>query len=311
MTPDWQSGLESILGSRVGFDEPMSRHTTWKVGGPAEAFCRVWSEDELVGVLELLSRSGTPWRVIGRGSNLLVSDDGVEGAILVLEGELSEIELGQNGEIRAGGGASLTLLLRLAAEHDLSGLEFATGIPGSVGGAVFTNAGARGWEFKDVVTKVRMMGPTGGVHVLDREMLNFTYRRLRLGGPKIIVSAIVKLRPGSREDIEAEMKRHLAHRQKTQPLNRPSAGSVFLNPPGDYAGRMIDTRGLRGSTEGGVRVSNTHANFIVNLGGGTAADIVKLIGRVVAKVKDEYGVTLTPEVHLVGRGFEGGWDALL
>lgn len=305
MTEDWRRQLESLLGDRALRDAPLRRYTTWQVGGPAEAMCLIETEAEAAAVLQMLSGARKPWLVIGRGSNLLVSDDGVEGAVLLLQGDLSRIEAAGDTGLAAGAGAALSQVLRFAAARHLTGLEFAAGIPGSLGGAVMMNAGAFGRQMKDVVDRVRIMDPTGAARDLARESLSFDYRRLELPAGTLVLAGGLALRLGNRREIEAEVNRRLLNRRRTQPLSQPSAGSVFRNPPDDHAGRLIESCGLKGLKIGGAQVSDKHANFILNLGNATAADILALMRRVVREVKDKTDVTLVPEVRLVGRGLDG------
>ncbi|MBU1742905.1 MAG: UDP-N-acetylmuramate dehydrogenase [Proteobacteria bacterium] len=305
MTEDWHRKLESLLGDRALRDAPLRRYTTWQVGGPADVMCLIETEAEAARVVQVLVESEKPWLVIGKGSNLLVSDDGVEGAVLLFRGDLARIEAAGETQITAGAGAALSQVLRFAAARHLTCLEFAAGIPGSLGGAVMMNAGAFGRQMKDVVDRVRIMDRTGAVLDLPRDHLSFDYRRLDLPDKTLVLEGRLALRPGNRRDIESEVNRRLLDRRRSQPLSQPSAGSVFRNPPGDHAGRLIESCGLKGRKIGGAQVSEKHANFILNLGNATAADILALMRQVVREVKDKTDVTLFPEVRLVGRGMNG------
>ncbi len=303
MAEDWRRELESLLGDRAQRDASLKRYTTWQVGGPADVMCLIETEAEAAAVLRVMAER--PWLVVGKGSNLLVSDDGVAGAVLVFQGDLARIEAAGEMDVTAGAGAALSQVLRFAAARHLTGLEFAAGIPGSLGGAVMMNAGAFGRQMKDVIDGVRIMGPTGAARDLTGRELSFEYRRLDLPERTLVLAGRLALEPGNRRDIEAEVNRRLLDRRRTQPLSQPSAGSVFRNPPGDHAGRLIESCGLKGLKIGGAQVSDKHANFILNLGNATAADILALMRRVVRLVRDKTDVTLHPEVRLVGRGLNG------
>jgi UDP-N-acetylmuramate dehydrogenase len=305
MTDAWLTELEAILGDRARREVPLCRFTTWRVGGPADVMCVLETEDEAARVLAALGRAGRPWLIIGQGSNLLVSDDGVEGAVLRLEGDLARIEATGPTGIQAGAGATLSQVLRFAAAHHLAGLEFTAGIPGSLGGAVIMNAGAYGRAMQDVIDRVRVMDDQGEAADLAGDRLAFGYRRLDLPARTLVLGGRLGLSPGKRPAIEAEIDRRLLKRRQSQPLSRPSAGSVFKNPPGDYAARLIEACGLKGKQYGGAQVSEKHANFILNLGNATAADIVTLMRQVAEEVEARLGVTLSPEVRCVGRGLNG------
>ncbi len=305
MTDAWLTDLEAILGDRARRGVPLRRFTTWRVGGPADVMCLIETEDEAARVLAALGRAGRPWLTIGQGSNLLVSDDGVEGAVLRLEGDFSRIEPAGETGIEAGAGATLSQVLRFAAARHLSGLEFTAGIPGSLGGAVIMNAGAYGRAMGDVIDRVRVMDDRGAAEDLAGDRLAFGYRRLDLPPRTLVLGGRLRLSPGKRSAIEAEIDRRLLARRQSQPLSRPSAGSVFKNPPGDYAARLIEACGLKGKQYGGAQVSEKHANFILNLGNATAADIVTLMRQVAEEVEARLGVTLSPEVRCVGRGLNG------
>jgi UDP-N-acetylmuramate dehydrogenase len=305
MTETWLSEIEAVLGKRARRDVPLDRLTTWRVGGPAEVMCVLETEEEAARVLTVLSRAGRPWLALGKGSNLLVSDLGVEGAVLRLEGDLARIEAAGPNQIEAGAGAGLSQVLRFAATRHLTGLEFTAGIPGSLGGAAIMNAGAYGRTMADVLERVTVMDESGNVTELFGDRLSFSYRRLDLPARTLVLGGRLKLSPGQRPAIEAEIDRLLLKRRQSQPLSRPSAGSVFKNPPGDYAARLIEACGLKGKQHGGAQVSEQHANFILNLGNATAADILSLMRQVAREVEARLGVTLSPEVRCVGRDLNG------
>jgi UDP-N-acetylmuramate dehydrogenase len=277
---------------------PLSKLTTWRVGGPA-AFA-VWpaDEEELLGVLRYGRERGLPAVVLGRGSNVLAPDGGWEG-IAVITTMLRRAEWGENS-VRAGAGCSLAALAREAARRSLSGLEFACGIPGTLGGAAVMNAGAYGRDMSEVITQARIWTPEDGSRELSGTELGFSYRRstLQCGG-RLLTAATLSLTPGEPAAIRRVMADHRERRRKTQPLGLPSAGSVFRNPAGDHAGRLIDEAGWKGRRIGGAEVSVRNANFIVNRGGATAGDIRTLIAAVREDVERRFRVRLETEVRVL------------
>lgn len=285
--------VQIILG------EYMWDHTSFRIGGAADVYVRPLSEEGLLVTLDNCRRQRAPYMILGKGTNLLVSDRGYRGVMIDMTG-LDEVSADGN-RITAGCGAGLASVARCAAEHSLGGLEFAAGIPGSLGGGIFMNAGAYGGEMKDVVRSVRVLKPDLTVVVLPAEELGLGYRtsRFRESG-EIILSAELELVPGVREEIEARMKELNALRREKQPLELPSAGSTFKRPEGHFAGRLIEEAGLSGYQVGQAQISPKHCGFAVNLGGASARDVYRLIRDVQAKVKESSGVELEPEVVLVG-----------
>lgn len=285
--------VQIILG------EYMWDHTSFRIGGAADVYVRPLSEEGLLVTLDNCRRQRAPYMILGKGTNLLVSDRGYRGVMIDMTG-LDEVSVDGN-RITAGCGAGLASVARCAAEHSLGGLEFAAGIPGSLGGGIFMNAGAYGGEMKDVVRSVRVLKPDLTVVVLPAEELGLGYRtsRFRESG-EIILSAELELVPGVREEIEARMKELNALRREKQPLELPSAGSTFKRPEGHFAGRLIEEAGLSGYQVGQAQISPKHCGFAVNLGGASARDVYRLIRDVQAKVKESSGVELEPEVVLVG-----------
>lgn len=294
--------LRSILchPGRIHPDEPLRKHTTFRIGGPADFLVEVHDLAELRGVLGVATEEEQPVYLLGNGSNLLVSDEGVRGIVLVLGGRFSEYEL--NGmTVRAGGGYNLPKLALQVAKAGLSGLEFAASIPGTVGAGLMINAGAHGGDLSQVVTGATVLYPDGRVATLTPEEIGFGYRHSQLQSTGCIVTEVVmQLHPGDADAIQAQMKQHLERRRATQPLGLPNAGSFFKNPPGDYAGRLIEQAGLKGLTVGQAQVSEKHANFVVNLGGATAADVAHLTERIRQTVGQQFGVWLEPEVKVWG-----------
>lgn len=308
-TRDW---LSAMLGDRVRFDEPMARHTWFKVGGPADAFAAPESTAELVELVGRAASEGLAFRVVGDGTNLLVTDDGVEGVVIVLRSCLRDIGVtGRTGDavrVTAMAGARLQRLCRFAVERGLEGMNFAVGIPGTVGGAIVRNAGASGGSVADVLESVTVLDPTGETAVVERGRLRFAYRSFSLpetaSGPwqAIVLGGLFCLRRADPERVQREAGSLLERRKASQPLGEPSAGCFFKNPPeGPSAGELIDRAGLKGSRVGDALVSPVHANFIVNAGAATAADILRLRDRIRATVSRRFGTVLEDEVQTIGR----------
>ena len=278
-------------------DEPMKNHTTFKVGGNAQVFVTVNSKEELSVLMKYISSENISYFILGKGSNLLVSDSGIKGVVITLSGEFSDIKIMDGNKIVAGAGASLMKLCRFAQENSLSGLEFAYGIPGSVGGAVFMNAGAYGGEMKDCLASADYITPQGEAGTFTKDELNLGYRTSVFRNKNyIITSCTLSLKEDNREIIKGKMDELLGRRKSKQPLEYPSAGSTFKRPEGAFAGTLIESCGLKGYTIGGACVSEKHAGFIINKGGATFEDIDSLIKEVQKKVKDETGYFLETEV---------------
>lgn len=289
------------LGCSCLEQEPMSRHTTFQIGGPADRLVTVETVSQLKGLLAVLREEGMPFLLLGKGSNLLVSDRGIRGAVLLLSGELKRVELLSGGLVRAGAGASLASVCAFARDRGLTGLEFAWGIPGSVGGAAYMNAGAYGGEMKDVVERVFHLSPAGEEGSASGEELRFSYRKSRYtGGREVITSVEYRLSPGDPAQIAAQMEDLMARRKGKQPYDMPSAGSVFKRPEGYYAAALIEECGLKGRQVGGAQVSPKHAGFIVNTGGATCADVLELIRQIQREVYERKGVRLEPEIRVTG-----------
>ena len=282
-------------------NEPMKAHTSFKIGGPADILVTVRSLDGLRLVVSKCVEQGIRWMILGRGSNLLVSDDGIEGAVIALDGEFKEYEV-SGDTISCGAALSLTRLCSVAADNSLSGLEFAYGIPGSVGGAVYMNAGAYGGETKDVVTEVTYLTPDGEIGVMLNKDIHFSYRcSIFKDNGSIILKAKYKLQLDDRFAIQARMDDYMNRRRTKQPLELPSAGSVFKRPEGAFAGGLIEQCGLKGRTVGGAQVSEKHAGFIVNIGGATAQDVLDLVKLIQDTVLRETGFVLECEIIKIGR----------
>lgn len=296
----WISNLNRQEVGEIIPNEPMSKYTTWKIGGPADAMIVPENARQLTKLISLLHEAQIPWMVVGKGSNMLVSDKGIRGAVIRLGAELEQIEF--NGvEVEAGGGAPFVRLSIMAGKQGLTGLEFAGGIPGSVGGAVYMNAGAHGSDVSRIFKSADIVLETGELVTYTAEDMKFAYRHSVLHEQRgIVAQACFSLAAGDRLEVAAAMAAYKDRRRKTQPLTQPCAGSVFRNPPGDHAARLIEAAGLKGTKVGGAEVSTLHANFIVNTGQATAEDVLALMEQVKAAVQSKFGVALVPEVFFVG-----------
>ncbi|MEN6389871.1 MAG: UDP-N-acetylmuramate dehydrogenase [Syntrophomonas sp.] len=295
------SNLKSIVEpGRLLFDEPMSRHTTFAIGGPVDVLVNPQNVDEIKTVLTFCARENLPCMVFGLGSNLLVRDKGIRGVAVKIGNCLTAVEV-KGSDIMAQAGVSLSRLACLAAEHSLSGLEFSEGIPGSLGGAVAMNAGAYGGEMKDVIVSCCALDEKGQTHIFNREEMNLGYRSsIFQQSCLIIIDAHLKLVKGEKEEILARMAALAGQRQAKQPLDMPSAGSTFRRPEGFYVGPLIEQLGLKGYAIGGAQVSVKHAGFVVNRGGATADDVLSLIAYIQEQARVQLGVELHPEIKVVG-----------
>jgi UDP-N-acetylmuramate dehydrogenase len=300
LKPDLQKELVKLLGKRARFDLDLSRLTTWGVGGPVRFHCRIHTPNEASRVISLAEQANLPWMVLGRGSNILVADQGYPGVMLRMAGPLAKLELRET-TIKAGAGASLPAAVKLAAVNGLSGLEWAVGIPATVGGAVAANAGANGYEMSDNTAEISLLLKSGKVSVFKGGDIKSGYRRRDLPAGSLVVSTLLQFKPDDEAMIQRRMKRLLERRLGVQPLNKRTAGSVFKNPPGDYAGRLIEQAGCKGLSVGDAMVSVRHANFIENRGKATAGQIIELMHMVADRVQSHSGIRLQPEVEVVGR----------
>lgn len=290
---------KTVTKGYIHLDEPMSRHTSFRTGGPARVFIVPGDEDELTQVVKTCKENKLNFYIIGNGSNLLVPDEGFDGIIIKIGRELGDITV--EGEvIHAGAGALLSKVAAVALGESLTGFEFAAGIPGSIGGAVSMNAGAYGGEMKDVVSSVRLMTYDGTVKTLTCEEMDFSYRHSVIShGDYIVLSADIALKKGNYDDIKAYMKELSDRRKEKQPLEYPSAGSTFKRPEGYFAGKLIMDAGLRGYKVGGAQVSEKHCGFVINAHDATSGDIFKLMDDVKNIVYEKFGVILEPEVKIL------------
>mgnify|MGYP001481644996 CR=1 FL=1 len=297
---DWIDELRRLSVGTILENERLAPYTTWKIGGPADALVVPSGKAELALTLRTLRRLGVPWMILGRGSNLLVSDRGVRGAVIKL-GDAFDYVRFEGERVVAGGAYSLIKLSVMTGKEGLTGLEFAGGIPGTVGGAVFMNAGAHASDISRILISAEVVLEDGELAVWTRDDLEFSYRHSKLQETKAVVTeAAFQLAYGDRREIAAAMAAYKDRRMRTQPLKMQSAGSVFRNPPGDHAARLIEAAGLKGLRVGGAEVSEIHANFIVNTGNATAEDVLTLIEIIQRTVEERTGIRLVPEVLAVG-----------
>lgn len=295
-----QSLKKYVPEENICLQEPMAGHTTFRIGGPADCLLELEDVEQLIGVQGYLSRVGVPFFLLGNGSNLLVSDEGYRGVVLRIGQKMSGIEV-EGSLLKVQAGATMAQAARAALEHGLTGLEFASGIPGTVGGGVVMNAGAYGGEMSQVVQQVNVVNAWGDLMELDNETMEFGYRTSSIRRNAFAVTSVVfRLEQGDREEIRAKMEELAARRREKQPLEQPSAGSTFKRPAGRYAGQLIMEAGLRGYQCGGARVSDKHCGFVVNTGTATAQDVRDVIATVQERVKEKFNVDLEPEILFLG-----------
>ncbi len=306
MNPEQQQKLSQLVVQPVKWQCDLSRYTSFAIGGPAEAMVAVHQVGELQPLLEFLAVENIPWRIIGKGSNILVRDDGFPGVILRLGGELAAVseEVGDDGlvVVRGGGGSSLAKLSWRCSERGITGLEFGCGIPGTLGGAVIMNAGAWGGDIGSILRGIKLVTAEGEINFSAGD-LNFSYRCWKdfpaYQGRAVVASVELELHRGDAAAIMAYCKSLQDKRKATQPSEHANAGSFFMNPPDDSAGRLIEVSGLRGLKVGRAMVSERHGNFLLNTGGATADEVLRLMQIVQDKVKKDSGVCLEPEIHFI------------
>jgi len=297
--------IEELRTEEVGIvltDEPLANHTTWKIGGPADVFIQPKDLSGLVKAMRIVHKHQLPWRVIGKGSNLLVRDKGIRGVVFKLADGLDHLEF-RDDVVHVGAGYSFIRLAVMAGKEGLTGLEFAGGIPGSVGGAVYMNAGAHGSDISRILKSAEVLSEAGEIKTYTNHDMQYSYRHSILqekGG--IVLAAVFQLAHGNRKEIADAMAKYKDRRRLTQPLQLPCCGSVFRNPLGNHSGRLIEEAGLKGYRIGDAQVSEKHANFIVNRGQATAADVLSLIKHIQKEIAERYQVQLIPEVEVVGEG---------
>lgn len=300
----WYTALDKMIGDYLPdlewiCDEPMAKHTSFRIGGPARRMAFPKTREQLVVLAGLLQEAGIEPLLLGNGTNLLAADEGLDTVVINTSAQLSRVERTGEYELTADAGVSLCQLALFAWKQGLAGLAFAHGIPGTLGGGVVMNAGAYGGELKDVIADITALYPDG-VRTLTADETDFSYRHsVFSSGEGIVLGAKLKLEPGDPTAIKAKMDELMARRKASQPLEFPSAGSTFKRPPGHYAGPLIESCGLKGARIGGAEVSCKHAGFVVNAGGATCADVLALMEKVQKTVFDTYGVLLEPEVKIV------------
>lgn len=295
-----QSLRKFVPEENICLQESMASHTTFRIGGLADCFVQLENTEQLIKVQKYLSQVGVPFFILGNGSNLLVSDAGFRGVILQIGPKMNRVTV-EGNVIVAQAGASMAQIARTAMEHELTGMEFASGIPGTIGGGVVMNAGAYGGELSQIVTQVNVVNNEGEIMELDNETMEFGYRTSTIrNNPFTVTEVILRLEKGDRRQIRERMEELAAKRRDKQPLEYPSAGSTFKRPAGHYAGQLIMEAGLRGFQCGGAKVSDKHCGFVINTGNATAEDVRKLIREVQARVKDQFNVDLETEVLFLG-----------
>ncbi len=302
MEGDISSNIRKIVGSeRVYTEEPMSRHTTFRIGGNADIFVTPGSISEIEQILKCCEEQSVPYYVIGNGSNLLVGDGGIRGVVIQIGAEFAEVEVGEDNTIWVQAGCLLSKVASAAMEHALTGMEFAAGIPGTIGGAVMMNAGAYGGEMKDIIECVTVLTPDGEVQIIPQDQMEFGYRESIISKRNyIVLEAKLHLNKGVREEISMKMKELNEARRKKQPLEYPSAGSTFKRPEGYFAGKLIMEAGLSGYRVGDAQVSEKHCGFVVNRGHATAEEVMMLINDVIHQVEEAHQVRLEPEIRKIG-----------
>ncbi|RPI75506.1 MAG: UDP-N-acetylmuramate dehydrogenase [Desulfobacteraceae bacterium] len=301
MNPNQKKEIAKICGPQTRFGEPLSAFTTYRIGGPADAICPVSDAETLRTLLQFLNRIGLPVYVIGRGSNLLVQDEGVRGCVILLRGSLAHVaeDTENSNLLKAGSGLDLTELLNFCKQKGRAGLEFLAGIPGTLGGAIVMNAGAWGSFIGDQVREVLLLECGGMKRQVSAAELKFSYRYTAIPPGAIVAEVVLETTPGDPVKIGEQIKEILLKRKAKQPLEQPSAGSVFKNPSGFYAGQLIEEAGLKGSRIGDALVSPKHANFIVNAGQATAKDVLALIALIQERVWTTRGIRLEPEIKVI------------
>lgn len=311
ITDDIRDQLLTQTKGEILFDEPMAKHTTMRVGGKADVFIKPATLADLSVAVQLAKQHDIPWMIFGWGSNTLVRDAGIRGFVISTEDCLTKIKLSVVDEdvcdVYAEAGAGISAFVNFCKEHSLTGCESLIGIPGSMGGAVIMNAGARGIEMKDIIREITVIDDEGNLKKISREKLDFSYRHLKIPKSWVVVSLVARLEKGQSEEINAQVREYQKKRVETQPLNYPNVGSVFKNPVAikkginlPKAGQLIEEAGLKNIRVGGARVSEKHANFIINENNAKARDVEVLIGLIRDRVREATGITLETEVKIIG-----------
>jgi UDP-N-acetylmuramate dehydrogenase len=305
MTEDLKKQLQHLDGVDINFNVTLAGHTSFRVGGPVSCLLRPKNLAALQSTVQVLIHHNHPYFILGRGSNLLISDAGTSAAAISLESVFSQAQrLDDAGRLKVGAGLKLSKLLRFCLQEELSGLEFVVGIPGSIGGALRMNAGTQAGTLADVCEAVDLLLSNGSVSRISGPQLRFSYRKLELPPGAVLLEAELSLTPSTRGHIRERLRVLLEERKEKQPWRLPSAGSVFKNPPGEFAGRLVEGVGLKGYRIGDAQISPKHANFIVNLGRASSRDILTLIRLAQEKVAQEYGVHLELEIEVLGNNLK-------
>lgn len=287
-----------VSKDKIFTNEPMSKHTSFKIGGPAEIFVKINNVEELKLIIKISKQAEVPITVVGNGSNLLVSDDGIRGIVLKIE--FDKIEIEESGKLKIGSGVKLAFLAQKCLKEKLEGFEFASGIPGTIGGAIRMNAGAHGSEMKDIVKKITCMTRDGKIQVISNEEAKFEYRNSIFSqNDYIILEAEIQLRKGNPEEIRSKMDEYATYRKEKQPIEYPSACSTFKRGNDFITAKLIDECGLKGYQIGGAQVSEKHAGFIINKGNATAEDVKKLMKYVEEQVYNKFGKKIEPEIEII------------
>lgn len=288
-----------ISKDKIYINEPMSKHTSFKIGGPAECLIKIQTAQELKSILEFAKEKDIPLTIIGNGSNILVSDEGIKGIVLKIE--ISTFELNsQTAQLKVGSGVKLGFIAQKCLKQELAGFEFASGIPGTIGGAIRMNAGAHGREMKDVVTAITYMDRNGEIHKIQNEQANFEYRSsLFAHKDYIILEVEMQLEKGNVEEIQAKMQEYATYRKEKQPIEYPSAGSTFKRGTDFITAKLIDDCGLKGYQIGGAQISEKHAGFIINKNNATAKDVIELMEYIKEQVYNKSGKVIEPEIEII------------
>ena len=294
-----RSDIEKVISGRILVNEPMSRHTTFRIGGPCDFFVEIKNQAELTGLLELALGNKVPYFIIGCGSNILVKDKGIRGIVIRLAGDFCKVEF-NNESVVSGGGCAIQYFIKRCADNGLGGMEFLAGIPGTIGGAVKMNAGTKTGSIDSILKTVKIMDGNGTIKQVARGEIEFSYRHSGIPENSIVVLAEFGLKRTEKNDIIKNLTELINFRTKTQPVGFQNAGCVFRNPPGDFAAMLIDKAGLKGTKIGGAVVSDIHANYINNTGDASADDVLKLIQIIKSTVKEKFSKELELEIKIVG-----------
>ena len=289
---------ENILKEKIQYNVPMSKYTSFKVGGPAECLIKIETLEELKQILEIAQNNNIKTTIIGNGSNILVKDKGIKGIVLKIE--IKKFELSKENELIVGSGNKLGEIAQKLAKEEITGFEFASGIPGTIGGAIRMNAGAHGSEMKDVVKTITYINKNGKINTIENSQAEFEYRKSIFSrNDFIIIEAKMQFSKGNKEEIQAKMQEYLTYRKEKQPIEYPSAGSTFKRGKDFITAKLIDECGLKGYKIGGAQISEKHAGFIINTGNATAEDILRLIEYTKKQVYDKFGKEIEPEIEII------------